>query len=137
MKSYISREQDYALRITTYLADLKPDETLPLREITRRLYISRNFAGKIIGRLKTHGILKTIQGKQGGVMLAKPPEKISIYDVLNAMGFKIRFNLCLAEDFYCELIDICKFHNLFNEQEQLVHDNFKRLTIKEFRFNKQ
>lgn len=136
MKSYISREQDYALRITTYLADLPLGKTLPLKEITYNLYISRNFAGRIIGKLKERGILKTVQGKHGGVALARAPEKISIFEVLDAMGFKIKFNLCLAEEFHCELIDVCKFHNLFSQQEQLIHDNFKKMTIKDYRFHK-
>lgn len=135
MKSLISREQDYALRITTFLAGLQEGEVLSLKEITNKLFISRNFVGRIISKLKEAGIVDTKQGKTGGIFLAKPATDISIFDVVSAAGFKVRFNLCLGEDFSCELISFCKFHSLFNEQEQLFYNNLKKLNIKDFLFN--
>ncbi|MDZ7767134.1 MAG: hypothetical protein U5K00_22430 [Melioribacteraceae bacterium] len=41
MQTYITREQDYALRITSALAALKENEQLPVSELSKRLYISK------------------------------------------------------------------------------------------------
>ena len=134
MQTYISREQDYALRITATLAGLKNGNHLSVKELSQKLYISRNFAARIVHNLKHKGILGTKQGHTGGVYLNINADELSVYDVLNAVGFKIKFNQCLSADFNCDLVTKCRFHCFFYEQEYAFTQNMKAKKISEFLF---
>lgn len=137
MQSYISREQDYALRITASLASLDEDEFLPVSKLSNDLFISKNFAARIVHKLKNNGIIKSIQGKYGGVSLAKAPSDISVYDVLAAIGFRTQFNKCLSDGFVCELEMLCRYHAFFANEETQLYNRLKEKTIDQFLFYKK
>ena len=132
MQTYVTREQDYALRITAALAGLKKNEQLPVSQLSKKLFISKNFAARIVLKLKQAGILGTTQGKYGGVFLRKDAKKLSVLEVLTAIGFKTKFNQCLDDEQNCMLIEYCKFHTLFAEEEDRLHKRLKKRTISEF-----
>jgi len=132
MQTYITKEQDYALRITSELATLKQKEQLPVSELSKRLYISKNFAARIVHTLAKSGILITTQGKYGGVSLNRNAEKLSVYEVLYTIGFKTKFNECLDERFHCEFSNKCLFHSFFDEEEKKFHERMKSKMISDF-----
>lgn len=132
IQSFISREQDYALRITAYLAGLKKGEFVSIRKMSATLRISQKFAARIAHKLKKADITDSIQGKYGGVFLKANPQKISMWDVLNIIGFKIKFNDCMCENFFCEFELGCRFHAFFVQQEQVFMDTLKKQKISDF-----
>ncbi|MCF8242814.1 MAG: Rrf2 family transcriptional regulator [Melioribacteraceae bacterium] len=134
MKSFISREQDYALRITTLLSMLSEGETLTASIIADKLYISKKFAARIIHKLSKAEIVGTTRGINGGTFLKKNPEEISVYDILHSIGFKIKFNLCLHADEDCELLELCSYHSYFGELERQMMEKLKEKSITEFQF---
>ncbi len=134
MNTLISREQDYALRIVAYLAGLKSGETLSVKELSKKLAISKSFAARIVHKLKNSGILGTVQGKFGGVFLKANPEELSLLDVLKIVGFNSRLNACLYDDYICPFEDICKFHTFFIKLEKQILDTLSKKKINEFQF---
>lgn len=136
MHTFISREQDYALRITARLAELKKGEQLSVRELSQSMFISKIFAARIVHKLKIAGILGTNQGKTGGVFLNSSPKKLTAFDVLNVIGFKVKYNNCLSDHFNCALLGSCRFHGFFHTQEDALMAQFKKMKISDFLFNK-
>lgn len=132
MQTYITREQDYALRITSALAQLENREQISISKLSEQLYISKNFAARIVHKLTKNGILATTQGKYGGVSLKKSASMLSVYEVLDTIGFKTKFNQCLDERFHCEFSNKCLFHSFFDEEEKRFHDRMKQKKISEF-----
>ncbi|MFC2135673.1 RrF2 family transcriptional regulator [Bacteroidota bacterium] len=132
MLTFITREQDYALRIVAMLAGLKKDERLSIRKLSGKLLISKNFAARISHKLIQGDILGSKQGKAGGIYLIKDPERLSLYDVLIVIGFRTRINLCLDDSFVCGLNDHCKFHKLFGSMEQDIYKKLKEEKISDF-----
>lgn len=132
--SFISREQDYALRMTAYLAGLPKGEFVPITKLSNRLFVSQKFAARIIHKLKKANITGSVQGKYGGVFLKANPKNLSMYDVLNTIGFKVKFNDCLKENFVCELMFGCKFHSFWINEEKLLIDKLKSQKFSEYIF---
>jgi Rrf2 family nitric oxide-sensitive transcriptional repressor len=133
-KSLFSREQDYSLRITAFLASLKIGQIINVNKLSKKLHISKIFAARIIHKLKNENITGSVQGKYGGVYLKANPEEISIWDVLNAVGFNTRLNDCMNDYFTCELMSGCKFHKFFLEQEKILMDKLKSQKISDYVF---
>ena len=134
MNTFIKREYDYALRICAYLAGHFNKGLVPISRIASLLYISRPFTTKIVYRLKSQDIIKTVQGKDGGVYLAQPPERTSVYDVLRAMGFNSRVNECLDETHTCPMESICPLHTFFEIQETELLKSFQSKTLLDVAF---
>ena len=132
MQTFISREQDYALRITALLSVLKTGEQLSIKEISNKLYISKNFAARIVHKLRHAGIVETVQGNKGGVFLFKDAEKLSVYEVLNCIGFSVKMNKCLCGDFECMLEEKCGFHSFFSSHEAKLLASFRNTYVSQF-----
>lgn len=132
MVTLISREQDYGLRIVSLLASREENFVMPVSEIAKLLYISKDFAAQIVHKLKQKNIIEAKQGKYGGVFLAVNPEATSIFDVLVALPYKIGINKCSDPDFDCELEKYCKYHTYFLQLEKSMIKSMKEKMISDF-----
>ena len=77
----LTRHTDFSLRALIYLG-VHPDRRVAIAEISGAYAISRNHLVKVIQSLAKLGLVKTIRGRSGGVMLALPPEKIVLGQVI-------------------------------------------------------
>ncbi len=68
---------DLALRVLMRLS-AAPDAHLSTDALARELAVSRNHLHKIIQYLTEAGLVRTIRGARGGVMLARPADQIRI-----------------------------------------------------------
>lgn len=79
----ITPQTTYAVRCLVYLKD-HGVEPVPVRKIASGTVIPAPFLNKVIRQLTRHGLTESVRGQTGGIRLALPPEKISLYDVLLA-----------------------------------------------------
>ncbi|MDP4194880.1 MAG: Rrf2 family transcriptional regulator [Bacteroidota bacterium] len=135
MQSFLTRECDYAIRITAYLAGLKSKSQMSVSEISKKIHVSRSYAARIIHVLKTGGLLKTTQGLYGGVSLARKAEEISFYDIMRIMKFQAVLNDCLGDKDVCSFPAICKVHSFLAQQERKLIDEFKKAKISDYVFD--
>lgn len=79
----LSVKSDYATRAVLHLARrYSSRETVRVEEIARENGIPPNYLVQILIELKTGKIVKSVRGKAGGYLLARPPGKISFGEVL-------------------------------------------------------
>jgi len=88
----------------------------------------------MIHRLKKAGIVSTTQGRNGGVFLAKTPEKLSLWEVLQAAGFNSTVAECIHLPGICKLTAFCKVHCFWISQETQLFNAFKEKMIADFAF---
>jgi Rrf2 family protein len=82
----ISVKVDYACRVMAELARLYGSGTLAqIEHLARTEAVPANFLAQILGKLRTHGLISSRRGNQGGYTLARAPEEISLYDILMAV----------------------------------------------------
>lgn len=77
----LTRYTDYALRVLMQVG-LNDGRLVRIAEIAERFEISRNHLTKIVHQLGVRGYLETVQGRHGGIRLARCPEAIVIGDVV-------------------------------------------------------
>ena len=80
----ITSYTDYALRVLIYLAS-SPDRQATITEVSDFFNISRNHLVKVVHQLGSKEFVKTLRGKGGGFSLQRPPEQISIGEVVRSM----------------------------------------------------
>ena len=82
----ISVKVDYACRVMAELARLHGSGTLAqIEHLAQTEAVPANFLAQILGKLRTHGLIVSRRGNQGGYTLARPPEEISLHDILMAV----------------------------------------------------
>jgi len=81
----LSTKGRYGLRAVLDLAMNGEKETVALSAIAERQEISISYFEQLIAKLKKSGIVNSVRGAQGGYLLAKKPEEISVGDILRAL----------------------------------------------------
>jgi Rrf2 family cysteine metabolism transcriptional repressor len=78
----ISVKGDYALHAIFDLALHKLGEPIKIAEIAKRQKIPQKFLELILAGLKQGGFVESRRGAEGGYMLARPPEAITVGQVM-------------------------------------------------------
>ncbi len=82
----ISQKLEYACRAMVQLARRHDGRTLTrLDELAQREAVSANFLVQILNDLKRDGLIESKRGKAGGYLLARAPQKITLYDITKAV----------------------------------------------------
>ena len=82
----LSVKSDYAARAVLSLAR-RHHRNVPTRveEIARENGLPANYLVQILIELKSHQIVRSLRGKEGGYQLSRPPAEISIADILRCV----------------------------------------------------
>jgi Rrf2 family protein len=117
----ITRQADYALRAILYLAQLEPNQRAATSQIAEEQHIPPSFLAKIISQLSIAGLIHTSRGARGGVSLARPPEAISVLEVVEAIDGPIALNECSQSPSACPFGENCPLRSLWcGTQTELV-----------------
>jgi Rrf2 family protein len=82
----LSVKSDYAARAVLALARHYPDGgARRVEELAAQDGIPPNYLVQILIELKANRIVKSVRGKEGGYLLARPPGEITMGDVLRAI----------------------------------------------------
>jgi Rrf2 family transcriptional regulator, cysteine metabolism repressor len=81
----ISVKGEYALLAILDLAAQRPGEPVKIAAIARRQRIPQKFLELILSGLKQGGFVESRRGAEGGYLLARPAEAITVGEVLRYM----------------------------------------------------
>jgi len=82
----LSVKSDYAARAVLGLARHHPEGVaLRVEDLAAEQAVPANYLVQILIELKAQGIARSVRGKEGGYLLARPPAEISLGDVLRAV----------------------------------------------------
>jgi len=90
----LDAKEQYALAALVYMArryDARhPEEPVRLEEIAQATGAPPTYLSTLLPRLKRVGAVGSIQGRTGGYHLLRPPERISVAEVLTALARRSR-----------------------------------------------
>ena len=79
----ISAKVDYACRVLAELARLHgKSELARIEHLSRTEQVPSQFLAQILSELRNGGLLTSRRGIQGGYALARPPDQISLLDII-------------------------------------------------------
>ncbi|ACY48890.1 RrF2 family transcriptional regulator [Rhodothermus marinus] len=124
-----SRACEYGLRAVLYLASLNHDGYVSIREIGERLNISVPFLTKIFQKLTQAGLMQSLRGPSGGVMFARSPEEITLFDVIVAIDGPDLFTECVLGLPGCGEATPCPLHDHWKEVRNPIRNLFASTTL--------
>ena len=128
----ISTKGRYALRILTDMAERADDGFQPLGELAQKQGISEKYLEGIMGTLVKHGLLEGSRGRQGGYRFKKPPEEITVCEVLESTEGDLSAVSCAREDAApCERRDSCRSQPLWRGLDGLIRAYLNSYTLRD------
>ena len=67
------------------MVDLPKGKTVNIHDLSRFNKISESYLSKVFAKLRKAGVVRSVPGVSGGYELAKEPENISFWDVIEAI----------------------------------------------------
>lgn len=119
---------DYAVRCIMYLAHT--NRTTSAAEIGEYMCVSKNFVVGIMKKLREADLVEAVRGTAGGFYLARPAEKITLYDVVVTMENTMAVSRCL-EDGQCNrsAIATCNVRKFYSVLQNSMDDMLKSITM--------
>jgi Rrf2 family protein len=89
----LSKTAEYALRAAVWLAQ-SPDRPASADHLAEVTQVPRRYLHKVVQDLVRAGLVRSQPGPGGGYALARPPETITILEVVNAVAPLERIRHC-------------------------------------------
>ena len=97
MEMKISRSTGYGILPVGYLAQHQKEGIILSQDISKQYNIPLEYLLKILQQLVKSNILRSKRGPRGGFSLARPPKKITLLNVIEAVDGPMISQLDLAE----------------------------------------
>lgn len=125
----LSQTVEYALRAMVYLAS-EADEPHTTEQIAQRTLVPQPYLAKLMQTLSRAGLVNSQRGVHGGFTLARPPEKLSILDVVNAVDPIERIRECPL-GLSSHGVRLCPLHRRLDDALAHVEQAFRDTTLAE------
>jgi Rrf2 family nitric oxide-sensitive transcriptional repressor len=119
---------DFALRVLMRLA-ATPEEHVSTDTLARELVISRNHLHKIVQYLTEAGLVRTIRGARGGVMLARPASEIKVGEVIRNHEQDQALVECFRADGACTLLPRCRLRGMLDAAKNVFYKYLDQYTL--------
>ncbi len=130
----ISYKTDYALKVILHLSNDYPDKMEHIKDISKAQDIPKKFLEQVLLLLKKGGFVMSKKGPKGGYFLKRPPEQISMGDVIRFIDGSVSPISCIdkGNEESCDFAPACVFRPVFLDVENAIsqiidNKNFKEL----------
>ncbi len=113
----LTKTSELAVQAILFLALRDNGSPYSPRQLSELLHCSPSYLAKTLNMLVRAGILRSVKGVNGGVLLARSPGEITLLEVVEASQGLVTANYCQEKDFPG---DICSFHAAMKELHESV-----------------
>ena len=124
----ISQTAEYALRAIVFLAGQdEPQTTQQIAEVTR---VPAGYLSKVLQNLAREGLVHSQRGLHGGFTLTKPPKRLTVWEVIDAVDPIQRIRSCPL-GLKSHGANLCPMHRRLDDAMADVEKAFRRSTVAE------
>lgn len=131
IKLKVSTKGRYGLKAVVDLAINQDNGMISIKSIAQRQGLSENYLEQLFASLKKSGIIKSVRGAQGGYMLAKPADRITVGDVLRSLEGALCPVECMDFEYptECEKSETCVTAPVWAKLRDKVNEVVDSITI--------
>ena len=118
----LSNTSEYAIRILSFMAR-NPERKYTAKYLIEQLKISDKYLRRILTILSQGGIIKSIQGREGGYTFQKKIQEIFLSDIINTTEGMEKYLGCILGFSECSDENPCSFHaKWITTRTTLIHN---------------
>src|SRR5512144_2264161 len=127
----LTKKADYGLMAMKHLAERAPQGACSAKDVADAYGIPQEALAKILQRLAKAGLLKSQHGINGGYTLARDPNLISAFEVIQAIDGPLFITSCVTVRGECDQTDRCTIREPLRKVNQSIEDVLKNIKISE------
>lgn len=133
----LTAQADYSLRVLSYVS-LRPATPSTVPEIAAAYGLSHNHLSKVAQNLSKLGYLRATRGRNGGFLLAAPPEEINLGDLLRSVEPDLNLVECFDPGTdHCAISPACRLKGILRESMGAFLGVLDRYTLADLMANRQ
>jgi Rrf2 family protein len=109
------------------------DSVVPIQTIAKLQNIPKRFLEQILNDLKAMGILESKRGVSGGYRLRRPPDQITLAEVIRFIEGPLAPVACVSQNFYkkcsCPDEQKCGIRSVMKEVREAIVSILDKVTI--------
>ena len=113
------------------LGDAYPDHAVSVRELGEHERVSPKYLEQILRSLKAAGLVQAVRGREGGYVLARPPENITLKDLYEGLIGSTAPAHCVDCPDKCPFSDGCPTRGTWVELKTAIDGVLERTTVQE------
>ncbi|MDD4923629.1 MAG: Rrf2 family transcriptional regulator [Dehalococcoidales bacterium] len=125
----IKSDTDYAMRMLVCLALQRESVPVTAAVLVEGQDIPVDFAYKILQKLRRVKIIESFKGVNGGFLLAREPDKISLLEVIEAVQGRIVIRPCLLDDDNCVTAKPCPVSYKLQKLQEILDSEMQGITL--------
>ncbi len=129
----LTTKSRYGTRLILDLAVNAKDKPVPLGDVSKRQKISLKYLEQLISKLKQAGLVKSQRGPFGGHMLDKPPECITVGDIVRTLEETSAITDCAEQEgklcAICKNAGDCLSRQVWIEASKAMFERLDQITI--------
>lgn len=125
----LSTRSRYGTRLMLDMAQHYREGPLQLGDIAKRQEVSVKYLEQIIIPLKKAHYIESVRGRKGGHILTKPPEEITVGEIVALLEESSGLVKCAKDTTVCERADICPTRLLWKEAYEAMFDRLEAITL--------
>jgi Rrf2 family protein len=129
MSMKLSTRSRYGTRLMMDMAQHYREGPIQLGDIAKRQDVSVKYLEQIIIPLKKAHYIESVRGRKGGHVLTKPPEEITVGEIVALLEEGTTLVGCAEDATVCERADICPTRLLWKEASEAMFDRLEALTL--------
>ena len=129
----LSKRGEYGLRTLQDLTVHSPDVPVSTKELAQRNNIPYKFLEQILLVLKHGRIVSSKKGPRGGYYLARPPEDITLAEVVRLLDGPLAPISCVSESAFepcgCPDMEMCGLRKVMQRVRDVVAEMMENTTL--------
>ncbi len=131
----ITAQEEYGMRLLLRIAIHPHKEGITISQLSKQEGLSPHYVAKICRYLRLAGFIRSTRGKEGGYLLALPPEQISLNEVLMTLGGRLftpefcNSHTGLLKN--CSNSCLCEIKPIWQMVQQAVDEVLNQYTLKD------
>ncbi len=125
----LSTKTRYGIRAMLEIAACYGQGPLQLKLVSERQDISIKYLEQLVAILKSAAMLHSVRGAKGGYVLAKPPEKIKLAEIVTALEGAINTVECVEKKDYCTRAADCATRQVWAKVQNAINEVLNGITL--------
>jgi Rrf2 family protein len=125
----VSSGSRYALRALLELAEHDTGAPVSIQVLAKAQDISPKYLESIFSQLKKSGILRSFKGPRGGYRLNKPPEDITLFEIVEAVDGPLMTVSCVEDPSECPRSESCLARTVWGDLMDHMIDFLRTKTL--------
>ena len=125
----LSTRSRYGTRMMLDLAQHHDKGPVRIGEIARRQDMPVKYLEQLIIPLKKGNVIKSGRGPKGGHMLARPPEEITVGEIVKTLENGIDLAGCIENPAECQRSGRCLTRGIWEDASKAMYDKLNSITL--------